>query len=139
MAGRVALITGGGGEIGGAIARQFVLQGAAVMLADARLDAAQATAAALTAEGGRAAAVACDVSRPADAEAAVAAAVATFGKLTTLVNTAATAVPDGTCETLPFELWEKSLAVNLSGVFLMCKYAVPQIGEAGGGTIVKIY
>ena len=58
LAGRVALITGGGGEIAGAIARQFVLQGAAVMLADFRLDAAEATAAKLNAEGGSARATA---------------------------------------------------------------------------------
>ena len=138
LAGRVALITGGGGEIAGAIARQFVLQGAAVMLADFRLDAAEATAAKLTAEGGRAAAVACDVSSVADAQAAVAATIAAFGKLTTLVNTAAATTPDGTCETLPFEEWQKAIAVNLSGVFLMCKYAVPEIRKAGGGSIVNI-
>lgn len=138
MAGRVALLTGGGGEIAGAIARQLVLQGASVMLADQRLEAAQASAQAISAEGGSARAVACDVSRPEDAAAAVAATVAAFGKLTTLVNTAAATTPDGTCETLPFEEWQRALAVNLSGAFLMCKYAVPEIRKAGGGAIVNI-
>jgi NAD(P)-dependent dehydrogenase (short-subunit alcohol dehydrogenase family) len=138
MTGRVALITGGGGEIAGAIARQFVLQGAAVMLADDRLEAAQATADRLAMDGGAAQAVACDVSKPEAAEAAVAATIAAFGKLTTLVNTAAATTPDGTCETLPFEAWQRALAVNLSGPFLMCKYAVPEIRKAGGGTIVNI-
>jgi NAD(P)-dependent dehydrogenase (short-subunit alcohol dehydrogenase family) len=138
LAGRVALITGGGGEIAGAIARQFVLQGACVMLADFRPEAAQAAAENLSAEGGQAAATACDVSNPQDAQAAVAATIAAFGRLTTLVNTAAATTPDGTCESLPFEEWQKALAVNLSGPFLMCKYAVPEIRKAGGGSIVNI-
>src|SRR5947209_18755832 len=126
LAGRVALITGGGGEIGGAIARQFVLQGASVLLADMRPEMAEAVAASLREIGGKVIAVGCDVSRPADAEAAVRTCVAAFGKLTSLVNTAAAITPDGTCETLTFEQWNEALAVNLSGVFLMCKYAVPQ-------------
>jgi NAD(P)-dependent dehydrogenase (short-subunit alcohol dehydrogenase family) len=138
LAGRVALISGGGGEIAGAIARQFVLQGAAVFLADDRPEAAEATAQALRDLGGQAEAGICDVSKPQDVEAAVHAAVAAFGKLTTLVNTAAATTPDGTCETLPFEEWNKALAVNLSGAFLMCKYAVPEIRKAGGGSIINI-
>lgn len=138
LEGKVVLVTGGGGEIGAAIARQCILQGAGVMLADCRLDAAEAAATVLRSTGGRVSAVACDVSRPEQAEAAVAACMATFGKLTALVNTAAIQTPDGTCETLTFEQWNEALAVNLSGVFLMCKYAVPQIRDAGGGAIVNI-
>ena len=99
---------------------------------------AEAAAASLRETGAKAASIGCDVSSPADAEAAVKACVESFGKLTILVNTAAAITPDGTCETLSFEHWNAALAVNLSGVFLMCRYAVPQIRAAGGGTIVNI-
>jgi NAD(P)-dependent dehydrogenase (short-subunit alcohol dehydrogenase family) len=73
-----------------------------------------------------------------DAERAVRHAVEAFGKLTTLVNVAATVTPDGTVETLALDDWNEALAVNLTGAFLMCKYAVPEIRKAGGGTIITI-
>lgn len=138
LAGRVALVTGGGGEIGGAIARLFAAEGAALVVGDTRRPAAEAIAAGITGMGGRAVAVEADVSRPSDAETAVRTAVATFGRLTTLVNVAAAATPDGTVETLSLEDWTRTLDVNLTGAFLMCKYAVPEIRKAGGGTIVNI-
>jgi NAD(P)-dependent dehydrogenase (short-subunit alcohol dehydrogenase family) len=139
LVGRVALITGGGGEIGGAIARRFALEGADVVVADLRADAAAAAADAINAAGGgRAASITADVSRTEDAERCVLTALARFGKLTTLVNVAATVTPDGTVETLTLEDWNQALAVNLTSVFLMCKYAVPAIRAAGGGTIVNI-
>ena len=89
LQGKVALITGGGGEIGGAIARQFALQGASVMLAELRPEAAAATVADIAAAGGKAASVICDVARETDAGRAVAETVAAFGRLDILVNTAA--------------------------------------------------
>jgi len=139
LGGRVALVTGGGGEIGGAIARCFAREGADVLVADIRGDAADATAQIIEAEsGGRAEAIEMDVSDPRDAERSVARALARFGKLTTLVNVAATVTPDGTVETLTLEHWNNALAVNLTSVFLMCKHAVPAIRAAGGGAIVNI-
>ena len=138
LAGRVALVTGGGGEIGGEIARLFAAEGAALVIADTRLPAAEAVAADIVGAGGRAIAVALDVSRATDAKLAVQTAVRTFGKLTTLVNVAAAVTPDGTVETLTLEDWTRALDVNLTGAFLMCKYAVPEIRRTGGGTIVNI-
>lgn len=138
LVGRVALVTGGGGEIGGAIARLFATEGAGLVVADVRLAAAEAVAGEIAAAGGRAVAVETDVSRPTDAEAAVRKAVQTFGKLTTLVNVAAAVTPDGTVETLTLEDWTRALDVNLTGAFLLSKYAVPEIRRAGGGTIVNI-
>jgi NAD(P)-dependent dehydrogenase (short-subunit alcohol dehydrogenase family) len=137
LEGRVALITGGGGEIAAAIARRFAAEGACVVLADVRLDAAQAVAAELPA--GRAVAVESDVSDPAAAQRAVRCAVESFGKLTTLVHTAALAVtPTGTVETLTVEEWTTTFAINVTGAFLVCKYAVPELRKAGGGTIVHV-
>jgi len=138
LTGRVALITGGGGEIGGAIARRFAQAGAAIAVADIRRDAADAVASEIVNAGGRAVAVRTNVAVAEDAERAVRHAVEAFGKLTTLVNVAAAVTPDGTVETLTLEQWNNELAVNLTGAVLMCKYAVPEIRKAGGGTIINI-
>src|SRR5262249_31092288 len=105
LAGRVALITGGGGEIGGAIARRFAAAGAAGAVADVRDDAAAEVAREITSAGGRALAVKADVSIADDARQSVARAVVEFGKLTTLVNVAATVTPDGTVESLTVDEW----------------------------------
>jgi NAD(P)-dependent dehydrogenase (short-subunit alcohol dehydrogenase family) len=138
LTGRVALITGGGGEIGGAIARRFAQAGAAIAVADIRREAADAIADEITAAQGQAIAVRTNVAVAEDAERAVRHAVEAFGKLTTLVNVAAAVTPDGTVETLTLDDWNDTLAVNLTGAFLMCKYAVPEIRKAGGGTITNI-
>jgi NAD(P)-dependent dehydrogenase (short-subunit alcohol dehydrogenase family) len=136
--GRVALIAGGGGEIGGAIARRFAAEGAEVAVADLDPAKAETVARAIADGGGRAVAVAVDVSSEASAKDAVTAAVKAFGKLTTLANVAATITPDGTVETLTLDQWNAALAVNLTGAFLMCKAAVPELRRAGGGSIVNI-
>src|SRR6478735_4359910 len=95
LAQRVALITGGGGEIGSAIARRFAAEGAAVAIADIEPAKAEATARSLVEAGGRASGFAVDVSNEASADEAVKRAIAAFGRLTTLVNVAATVTPDG--------------------------------------------
>jgi NAD(P)-dependent dehydrogenase (short-subunit alcohol dehydrogenase family) len=138
LSGRVALVTGGGGEIGGAIAMRLAAAGAFVAVADLRPDAAKQVAGEISNSGGRAIAVQADVSAAGDAQQAVQRTVQAFGKLTTLVNVAANVTPDGTVETLTLDDWNDALAVNLTGAFLMCKYAVPEIRSAGGGTIINI-
>lgn len=138
LIGRTALITGGGGEIASAIARRFAGEGAEVVVGDIRLEAAEATARQIQESGGKAAAIALDVSDESACRAAVEATVERFGKLTTLVNVAAAVTPDGTVETLTLDDWNKAIAVNLTGPFLMSKYAVPRMREAGGGSIVNI-
>ncbi|MGH6771534.1 MAG: SDR family NAD(P)-dependent oxidoreductase [Xanthobacteraceae bacterium] len=138
LTGRVALVAGGGGEIGGAIALRFAQAGAAVAVADLRRESAQAVAADIAKANGKAIAIQADVSKANDAERSAREAVAAFGKLTTLVNVAATVTPDGTVETLTLEQWNEALVVNLTGAFLMCKYAVPEIRKAGGGAIINI-
>lgn len=138
LEGRTALITGGGGEIASAIARRFAEEGANVVVGDVRLESAQATAREIEEHGGHAVAVLLDVSDPHSCEQAVDAAVARFGKLTTLVNVAAAVTPDGTVETLSLDEWNQAIAVNLTGPFLMSKYAVPKMRDAGGGSIINI-
>ena len=136
--GRVALITGGGGEIATAIALRYAREGARVAVCDLQGAKAEATVALLRAEGFEAVGFACDVSVPEDAARAVAETVKTHGALHILVNVAAAATPDGTVETLTLDQWNRAMAVNLGGPFLMCKYAVPEIRRAGGGAIVNI-
>jgi NAD(P)-dependent dehydrogenase (short-subunit alcohol dehydrogenase family) len=138
LEGSVALVTGGGGEIGSAIACLFASEGASVVVADLREEAAIATTAEITSRGGQAEAIALDVADTEGTYEAVEACIRRFGKLTSLVNTAAAVTPDGTVETLDLIEWNKALAVNLTGVFLMCRYAIPHIRRAGGGTIVNI-
>lgn len=138
LAGRVALVSGGGGEIGGAIARLFAAEGAAVAVADIDRAKSDAVARGIGDNGGHAQPFAVDVADAASAEAAVASTIEAFGKLTTLVNVAAAVTPDGTVETLSLEQWNDAIAVNLTGAFLMCKFAVPRMRQAGGGCIINI-
>ncbi len=138
LAGRAALVTGAGGAIGGATARLFAAEGASVLVADNRGDAAEQTVADIAAAGGRAVALKMDVSAPREAEAAVARAVAEFDALHLLVNVAAAVTPDATVEDMDLTDWNQAFAVNLTGPMLMCKYAVPEIRQAGGGAIVNI-
>jgi NAD(P)-dependent dehydrogenase (short-subunit alcohol dehydrogenase family) len=138
MTGHVALITGGGGEIGTAIALRLASEGASIAVADLDPQKAEVTAQKVIAAGGKAAATGVDVSKAESCEAAVEATMAAFGKLTTLVNVAATITPDGTVETLSLDQWNNALGVNLTGAFLMCKYGVPKMRAAGGGSIINI-
>lgn len=138
LAGRVAIVTGGGGEIGSAIARRFAAEGAAVIVADIEETKAQRIASAIESAGGRAAAAQLDVCDPESCRKVVAFAVERFGKLTTLANVAAAVTPLGDVEKLALEHWNRAFQVNLTGMFLMCKHTVAPMREAGGGAIVSI-
>src|SRR5262245_35874700 len=109
LRGRVALITGGGGEIGTAIAKRFAMAGAAVAVGDIDPAKAAATAKAIAGAGHIAIDIVLDVGDPASAASAVERTVAEFGRLTTLVNVAAALTPDGTAVTLALDEWEKAL------------------------------
>jgi NAD(P)-dependent dehydrogenase (short-subunit alcohol dehydrogenase family) len=134
----VAIISGGGGEIGAAIARRFAREGANVLVTDVSLEKAEAIAAEIAQGGGKAAALAVDVGDPAQCEAAVRQATTQFGKLTVLLNAAVAPTPDGNVEQLSLADWNEALAINLTGYFLMCKYAVPAMRSAGRGSIINI-
>ncbi len=138
LAGRVALITGGGGEIGGAIARRLSSEGALVAVADIRGDAAREVAEDIAGKGGKAVWFEADSSKIDDAKRIVDETLRAFGKLTTYVNTPAAVTPDSLIEDLPVEKWDEALAVNLTGAFLMSRFAIPAIRAAGGGTIVMV-
>ncbi|KPF77874.1 short-chain dehydrogenase [alpha proteobacterium AAP81b] len=137
VTGKVALITGAASGLGAETARVLAREGAAVLLSD-RDPAGEAVALAIAAAGGRAAFLVHDVTSVADWEAAVARAVADFGKLDVLVNNAGIGSSSFDLMTGSLDDWRTMLAVNLDGVFLGMRHAGPAIAAAGGGAVINL-
>jgi len=138
----VAIVTGAASGIGRASALALAREGASVLVADLDAAGAARVAAEIEGAGGRAAGQRTDVSDPASAAAMVEAAVRAFGGLDVLHNNAAASDPgvigaDGELVDLDLAVWERTLAVNLRGPMLGCKYAIPRMLERGGGAIVN--
>ena len=138
LAGKAAFITGAGGAIGSAIARRFAHEGAALMCVDIDGEAVERTASSIQAHGGDALALACDVAKTNEVKNAINAAARAYSRLDVLVNTAAVREPLGSAVELDAAEWERALAVNLTGVFLVCKHGIPSLVAPGGGSIVII-
>jgi NAD(P)-dependent dehydrogenase (short-subunit alcohol dehydrogenase family) len=139
LKGKRALITGGGAGIGRATALKFAAEGAAVAIADLRLAQAEETAQLVAKAGGRAIALVADVTDEVSCEAMVRDAEQGLGGLDTLINNAGVVLPDDNGpEDTPLSAWNKTLAVNLTGVFLCCRYGIPAIRASGGGAIVNL-
>jgi NAD(P)-dependent dehydrogenase (short-subunit alcohol dehydrogenase family) len=136
--GKSALVAGAGAGIGAAIARRFAAEGAWVMCADLDADAAARTAAEIAASGGSALAARCDVTVAAEISAALDQVQSAFGGIDVLVSTAATDDPLATVVELSEADWNRALAVNLTGAFLLCKHGIPRLAAGGGGSIVII-
>jgi NAD(P)-dependent dehydrogenase (short-subunit alcohol dehydrogenase family) len=134
--GKVALVTGAGSGIGEATALAFGREGACVLVGDLRIAGAESTAARIRAEGGQAKGTAVDVSRPEDCRRAVAQAVQAFGQLDILVNNAGVGAT-GTVLTTDEATWDRLMAVNLKGTFLMSKAALEVMVPRKTGVIVN--
>ena len=131
---KVCIVTGGGSGIGRATALLFADEGARLVVADKRN--AQTVAAECTAKGAQAIAVEADVARTADVKRMIEAAVVRFHRLDVLVNNAGYGITGSVVETEE-DAWDALMAVNVRGVFLCCKHAIPVMKRNGGGVIVN--
>jgi NAD(P)-dependent dehydrogenase (short-subunit alcohol dehydrogenase family) len=138
LEGQVAIITGGGSGIGKESALLFAREGAAVVVVDLNLAAAEQVSAAIAGEGARAVPVQADVSKASDCERMVAVAEREFGKLTVLFNNAGIShADDDNAMTTSEDVWNLTFAINVKGVFLGCKYGIPALLRAGGGAVIN--
>ena len=132
---KVAVITGGAGGIGQASAKLFASEGAKVVVVDLKQDAADAVAKEI---GANARGFAADVSKAREAEAMIAFGEKTFGKVNIVFNNAGIFhAKDDSVTNTSEEIWDLVIDVNLKGVFLGCKYAIPALLRAGGGSIIN--
>ena len=138
LEGKVALITGGGGGIGRQTALAFAAEGARVVATDVNSEAGAETVSLVEEAGGEALYRDGDVSQAADCEAMVQAAESEFGRLDILFNNAGIMHPeDGDAVATEEEIWDLTMNINLKGVFFGCKYGIPAILRAGGGSVIN--
>jgi len=137
---KVALVTGAGAGIGQAIALRFAQEGASVMVADCNRSpdaSGEATVKMIKDAGGEASFVFADVSKAADTEKMVKATIETYGKLDILVNNAGIWMCKPMTEVTEEE-WDTLMSINMKGVFLGSKYAIPEMVNQGGGVIINM-
>jgi len=138
LAGRTAVVTGGGSGLGAACAARLAAEGSAVAVLDLRADAAEAVAADITAHGGRAVAIDCDVTREDSVAMAVERCAGELGGPRVLVNSAGIAPGEGGVTSCAPEQWDRVMAVNLRGTYLTARLVLPHIIAAGGGAVVNL-
>ena len=136
--GKVAFITGSGSGIGRAGAIRFAREGAKVIVADISREGGEATAEMARKAGGEAAYVHTDVTDPESVERAIALAIATYGKLNVLYNDAGgSTAQDGPVTRVSLDEFWRVIKVDLYGTFLCCKYGIPEMIKAGGGSVIN--
>lgn len=135
---KVAVITGAGGGMGKSIAELFAKEGAKVIVSDINAKAAEAVASEIKQNGGESVAVAADVSKQADVDKMIDAAVKNFGSLDILVNNAGIMDNFVPAADLTDELWEKVLAVNTTGPMRTTRRALPIMLKKGKGVIINV-
>lgn len=133
---KVAIVTGGAGGIGSAIAARLAAEGACVVVSDVNEDAAQAVVEAIRGQGGNALAVAADIAQGEACRALVETVAGQFGRIDILVNNAGIN-RRGNLLALSEEDWHTSFAVNLDSMFHLCRAVLPGMIEAGAGAIVN--
>jgi len=137
FAGKVALVTGAGSGIGLATAKAFGEAGASVVLADRREDAVRAAAEGLSASGGKALAVRCDVTDDTQVASMIDRTVSAFGRLDAAFNNAGVIQRRVDTAEISGDEWDRVMAINLRGVWSCMKYELPQMLRNGGGAIVN--
>lgn len=135
---KVAIITGAGSGIGRATALLFAREGARVVVADLAVESGQETVRLISQSGGDASFVQVDVSKASDVEKMISTTVSTWGKLDILYNNAGIAEPQvGPITQIAEKDWDTLIAINLKGVFLGIKHAIPEMIKGGGGSIIN--
>ena len=137
LAGKTILVTGGASGLGAALCHVLSSCGANIVIGDLNLDKALTVASLLESSAGKVYAIGFNVGDPVAAERAINETIERFGKLDVLINNAGT---DVTCsiEELDYNRWDRVVHTNLYGPFLLSKFAVPHMKQAGGGQIVNI-
>jgi NAD(P)-dependent dehydrogenase (short-subunit alcohol dehydrogenase family) len=138
LEGKVAIITGGGGGIGKAIALRYTREGASVVVAGPTEEKIKAVEKEILDIGGRALAVHTDVAEEADVERMVGATLSSFGQIDILVNNAGIAGPTALVPNVSREDWDRTFAINLTGAFLCAKHVFPHLIERRSGCIINI-
>ncbi|HEX7197666.1 MAG TPA: SDR family NAD(P)-dependent oxidoreductase, partial [Candidatus Limnocylindria bacterium] len=133
--GRVAIVSGGGSGIGRATAMRFATEGARVVVGDIREEAAREVATEIAEAGGEAIAQRVDVAVEGEVALLVGSAIDAFGRLDVLHSNAGVLLPGSVTE-LSIDDWRRTLDVNLTGAFLLCRAAIPAMLEGGGGSII---
>ncbi len=136
LSGKIAVITGAAGGIGAATARAMAADGARVVVADVK--AGEGTVQEIVALGGKAVSIACDVAEPDQVTALVAGTVEHFGGLDVLVNNAGISGGSSLAHELDIDVWNRVMAVNLTGPFLCVRAAMPHLLASGAGRIVNV-
>jgi len=135
---KVALITGGGSGIGYHTSLLFAREGASVVVVDINDEGANKTVQEITAAGGKAIYVRADVSKAEDCENMVKAAEDEYGALHIMFNNAGIShANDDDAINTTVDVWDLTMAINVKGVFLGCKYGIPALRRAGGGSIIN--
>ena len=137
VAGKVAIVTGGASGIGLSCAQRLAAEGAAVVITDIQTAAGQDAVNAISAAGGTAFFIEHDVTSELAWADALAAAMAKYGRLDILVNNAGIGI-GGSIVDMALADWQRQQAINLDGVFLGLKHAIPAIRDSGGGSIINI-
>jgi NAD(P)-dependent dehydrogenase (short-subunit alcohol dehydrogenase family) len=138
FAGKTAIITGGSLGVGLATARLFAKEGAKVVIASRGEKNGNGAVVVIKADGGEALFAPCDVSKAKDCERVVNKAIDTYGGVDILVNNAGVVFLHTTVVNTTEEIWDKTIDINLTGAFLMSKYAIPYMIKAGKGAIVNV-
>jgi NAD(P)-dependent dehydrogenase (short-subunit alcohol dehydrogenase family) len=139
LKGKVSIITGAGSGIGRVAALRFAAEGSRVIVADNQGEAAEETVRQIRSAGGEASAATVDVSVEADAKAMVDLAIKKYGQVDVLYNNAGIMPEaDHSVVDTPVEAWDQVMAVNVRGVYLACKFAIPHMMERHAGSIINV-
>jgi len=137
---KVAIVTGGGAGMGEAVAKGFAREGAKVVVAELDPGRGETVVGAIQEAGGEATYVRVDVARPAEVETMAAEAIRQYGRIDILYNNAAVQLHgrDARAHELSEDIWDRTYAINIRGLWLCAKYAIPAMLQQGGGSIINV-